>query len=90
MAQVFKLINRIDKVNRATLIESVGSGRTRHHADPLNLRPGNPRLEIRKHFFTNRLVTNWNKLSREVKTSQNVRSFKFKCGESIREQGGDP
>jgi hypothetical protein len=43
MAQVFKMINGTDKVNRATSIESVGSGRIRQHADPLNLRPKVPK-----------------------------------------------
>jgi hypothetical protein len=33
---------------------------TRQSADPLNIRPGAPRLDIRRYFYSQRVVDSWN------------------------------
>jgi hypothetical protein len=33
---------------------------TRRSADPLNIRPGTPRLDIRRYFYSQRVVDSWN------------------------------
>jgi hypothetical protein len=52
MAQVYKLVHGIDKVSRTKLFEFVPAGRTRLVADPLNIRAGPARTDVRKNFFT--------------------------------------
>jgi ribonucleases P/MRP protein subunit RPP40 len=54
----------------------VDGGRTRQDADELNLKQGPARLEIRRNFFTQRIIKDWNALPGEIKRSKNVAGFK--------------
>jgi hypothetical protein len=78
MAQVYKMLTGKDKVNRERLFTMANThGRHTRTADaPLSLRQGASRLEVRKNFFTQRVVADWNKIPGETKTLKSVQAFK--------------
>jgi hypothetical protein len=65
-------------VNNETWFTSVTeSGRpTRSAADRLNFRPQASRLEIRRQYFSQRVVESWNKIPASLKLAKNVKCFK--------------
>ena len=79
LAQVYKAINGKDNVEWSTWFELTGSEParvTRASQDPYNIKKQAPKTDLRRHFFSNRVVEEWNKLPKDVKTSRNVKIFK--------------
>jgi hypothetical protein len=69
MTQVYKILMEKDMVNNA-------ERNTWSTADPLNLRIQPARLEVRRNFFTNRVVEDWNRIPSSLKNAKTVKSFK--------------
>lgn len=78
LIQVYKLINRLDRVDNENLFlseESTGRN-TRTHSK--KLRKGRCLRDVKKYSFPQRCVEAWNSLSEEVVSAVNVHSFKEK------------
>jgi hypothetical protein len=75
LAQTYKMIQGKEKLNKQ-LFSHVDGGRTRQDADPLNLKQKPARLEIKRNFFTQRVVKKWNAIPSDVKRAKNVNMFK--------------
>ena len=78
MAQVYKILTDKDSVEKERLftMANVLGRATRTTEDPLGLRQNNARLEIRKNFFTQRVVSSWNNILCELKSVRTVQAFK--------------
>ena len=80
MVETFKLIHNHTKIDRAEMFELYGDIDRRHTraADfPLNIVSKRSNLEIRRHFFSNRVTEYWNGLPNDLKTDRNLSKFKF-------------
>ena len=78
---VFRILNGFCDVDPNVwfnLVDSVSSRSTRNSSYNLNLKKQRFKTDIRKHFFSNRIIDEWNKLSVEIKKSKTVNDFKRK------------
>ena len=76
MAEVYRIVKGDRGSNIFIKASAGGAIRTRTAADPSNLRKGFARTDIRKNFFTLRVVDMWNGLPAEVKQAPNQKAFK--------------
>ena len=79
LVQTFKIIRGFDNVDYRTWFTLVGPSParvTRDTSDPLNIIRQNPRTEIRRQFFSQRVISHWNGLDTAIKNSPSVFAFK--------------
>ena len=74
MIEVFKMIKGIDKINFKNFFSPAANNRTRGHK--YKLAKSRSRLDIRKNFFSQRVVSGWNELPASVIEADSVNSFK--------------
>ena len=79
LVQTFNIIKGIDKVESTLMFTTVGDQNfrlTRNTAYSNNLIASRSRTDLRKHFFSNRIVTLWNSLPTDLKDSRTLNIFK--------------
>ena len=74
LIQVFKMIKGIDGVDYRNYFQLSNERRTRGHS--LKLVKTRSHLELRRNFFSLRIIDNWNKLPQAVVDADTVNSFK--------------
>ena len=84
MIEVYKIIN--DKYDRETSVQFSYSNVKITRGHEFKLFPEHVRYDLRKHFFTNRIVALWNGLSDEVVHAPSVDSFKGRLDKFWRDQ----
>ena len=74
MIQVFKTMKGIDDTDPTALFEVATYGATRGHT--MKIMKKNCRLGTRQHFFTNRIIKEWNNLPQSAIDQETVNGFK--------------
>ena len=76
MRQTFKIMRGVDKLDRDKIFEQrQETTHTRTAGDPLHLKQGRSRLDIRANTFSQRVVRDWNAITYEKK-SKSLSVFK--------------
>ena len=75
--EVFKMLNGITDVQKDQLFEMMDGVQLTRGNICLNLFKHHTRLEIRRNFFTERVINDWNQLPLEVKTAGDTQTFKI-------------
>ena len=91
LIETFKIMKAFDKINYESLFKLNKSCRTRGHN--LKMVKFRSKLELRRNFFSQRVVDEWNCLPQEVIDAANVNQFKnrldkFEKYEEIGTKGG--
>lgn len=81
MIEVFKLIKGIDCIKPDKFFTIIGNSRLRGHQ--YKMAKSRSRLEIRKHYFSNRIVDAWNALPEYVVSAESVNVFKARLDKFI-------
>jgi len=73
----------VDSVAWFNLVGQNPGRLTRATSDPLNIVRKECRLDIRKHFFSNRVIEHWNALDQDTKRANTVASFRNKISDYL-------
>ena len=79
LVETFKIIKGFTNIDRPALFELYGDTQrrfTRVTECPINIVPKRSNLDIRRHFYTNRIVSNWNALPNDMKLLDSLICFK--------------
>ena len=74
LIEVFKIVKGLEKVDQSVFFNLSEDSRTRGHQ--LKFQKHYCRLDVRKYFFSQRIITEWNNLPQEAITAKIVNSFK--------------
>ena len=77
---VHKIMHGKGQLDHSCWFEKAADGQraTRNSADPLNLRVNHGRLEIRRNFFSVRVIESWNKIPSDLKSETKNAVFRSK------------
>ena len=77
MAMVHKIVHRQSGLEPETWFEMAGARcNTRSAADPLNIVVKHGRLDVRREFFTMRVIESWNEIPPDVKAVESAARFR--------------
>jgi hypothetical protein len=79
LIQAYRIINQIDNIDHEPFkrVNQVHNKSTRS-STKANLVVNTTKLDVRKNFFTNRVVSHWNKLPQDLQSAPSLAIFKSK------------
>ena len=84
LVELFRISKGLSAIPRNSFFRADNSERTRGHS--MKLAKERFRLDVRKHFFSQRVVNRWNGLSEEVVSAGTVETFKRRLDELRKEK----
>ena len=75
LIETYRIMHQIDKINPDTMFQRQSYDKTTGHSTKLH--KSRAYLDIRKHFFSNRVVDDWNKLPESAVSAPTLLSFKI-------------
>ena len=84
LTETCKIMKGIDKIEAGKLFPLAGETRTRHS---LKIRGCRFRTELRRNFFTQRVVNLWNSLPSEAVEATSLNVFKARIDKSLNSKG---
>ena len=85
LIETYKILTGLDRVASERMFPRVGESRTRGHS--LRIRDKPFRTEVRRNFFTQRVVNLWNSLPRKVAEAKTLCDFKKKLDIALGAKG---
>ena len=78
LIEMYKISHQMSAIKLQDMFQLVPDSRTRGH--PLKLYKHRSRLDLRRHFFSERVVDRWNSLDEDTVSSASVNAFKSRLG----------
>ena len=85
MIEIFKIVNKFDKINPELFLEMNNASATRGNGKILEVQKIN--TIARKSYFNVRVVGHWNRLPASVVSSKTIDIFKSRLDKHFRETG---
>ena len=86
LIEVYKILHGLDHLDAGKFF-SLSSTSTRGHSLKLYKKSMCKGLQLRKYFFSQRVIINWNKLPAHVVVAKNVNEFKKYFDQYLNEKG---
>ena len=87
LIETYKIIHGVNNVNKCTwfsMLADTSNRITRMSENPLSLSAKLCKTDIRKHFFSQRVVSPWNDLPCDIKTAPTLNTFKSRYDEYVK------
>jgi len=77
LVQTYKILHNVDKVDRRQWFEIYEDNRvTRGQQGKFKIKAGRPRLDLRRYFYSQRVIQPWNNLPDDLRDCPSVKMFK--------------
>ena len=91
LVQVYKIIHNLDNVQCDTWFNLVGDNpvtNTRQNSNPVNIKMRRVKLDVFRHFFSNRVVEHWNAMTDGMKNKKKIETFKHDLKKLLKQSEG--
>ena len=88
LIETFKILNDLERIDKNSIFSISSHTRSRGHSFKLYKSGLKKGLNCRKHFFSNRVISTWNKLPESVVKAKDTNQFKNRLDGLWRDEPG--
>ena len=85
LIETYKILKGLERLDAGRLFPMLGESRTRGHSLRIRGRPF--RMEMRKNFFSQRVVNLWNSLPQKAVEANSLDAFKRELDRALKDSG---